>query len=309
MDRIIAVLDRTLVLFIGVAVGMVVGLAFVGGGGSEAVANAPDPVIITSDEEAEEAAPAGECAAPYNDRLMTSLAEGDPVHIGVFGDSFGDGLWGALYRDFRSNDDFVVHRFAQQSTGFTRYRTLNVLEDVREKIAEQPIDIAVISFGANDTDGLWADGTATEYMSEQWQEVVGDRVEQVVQTLRDHGAIVYWVGLPRMQRPAFDAQIRQMNAFYENKMRELGVPYFETVSESVDEEGNYTAYMPNPDTGDRTLIRAGDGIHMTGIGYSFLIRDLEARITDYVETARAEARREADRRQAGRARSDGRNEG
>lgn len=302
MDRIIDALDRTLVLFIGLAVGMIVGLAFLGSGGGEAAASAPDPVVITSELDAGAAPAAAECASPYNARLTAALADDRPVQIGVFGDSFGDGLWGALYRDFRSDENFVVHRFARQSTGFTRYRTLNVLDDVREKITEQPIDIAVISFGANDTDGLWADGTSTEYMSEQWQQIVGDRVEQVVQLLRDHGAIVYWVGLPRMQRPAFDAQIRQMNAFYENKMRELGVPYFETASRSVDGAGQYTAYLPNPDNGERTLARAGDGIHMTGIGYSMLIRDLEARIENYIETARAEARREADRRQAGRPR-------
>jgi len=298
MDRILAVLDRTLVLFVGIAVGAVIGLAFVGGGGgTQAVANAPAPVIAA--DRASEAIPAAsECAVPFNRQLTRSLAEGEPVQIGVFGDSFGDGLWAGLYHQFRGDDDYVVHQFAHQSTGFTRYRSLNVFDDISAKLDEQPVDIAVVSFGANDTDGLWADGTSATYMSTEWQEIVGERVDAVVQLLRDRGAIVYWVGLPKMRRPEFDVQIGQMNAFYTERMRELGVPYIDTASLSVGEDGGYTAYLPNPVTGERTLARANDGIHMTGMGYRFLVRGLAERIRGYVDLARAEAEREAERRQA-----------
>lgn len=305
MNKLILLLDRTAVLFIGVAVGAVIGLAFLGGGETdEAVASAPAPVVIPAETETSEAAPT-ECAVQFNRSLTNSLAEGDPVQIGVFGDSFGDGLWAALYRSFRGEDDFVVHQFSQQSTGFTRYRSLNILEDMADTLDAQPVDIAVLSFGANDTQGIYTGNSGAEFMSAEWQEIVGDRVDAVVQLLRDRGAIVYWVGLPRMRRANFDAQIQQQNAFYAARMRALGVPFIDTVPLSVDESGQYAAYLPHPETGERTMARANDGIHMTGQGYGFLTRGLEQRIRGYVDSARAEAMRERERRGESAEQADG----
>lgn len=299
MDRLILLLDRTAVLFVGIAVGAVIGLAFLGGSeGGEAVASAPAPVG-TPTETASAVIGPSECAIQFNRSLTRSLGDGEPVQIGVFGDSFGDGLWAALYRGFRGEDDFVVHQFARQSTGFTRYRSLNIFEDITERLDEQPVDIAVLSFGANDTQGIYTGNSGAAFMSEEWQEIVGERVDAIVQLLRDRGAIVYWVGLPKMRRESFDAQIQQQNGFYAARMRQLGVPFIDTVPLSVDEAGDYVAYLPNPESGDRTLARANDGIHMTGMGYGFLTHRLEERIRGYVDSARAEAMRERERRNAG----------
>jgi hypothetical protein len=295
LKKLAFLLDRTAVLFIGIAVGAVIGIAFLGG---EGTANGPVPEIVVEQASAESVGPS-ECAVQFNRDLTRSLAAGEPVHIGVFGDSFGDGLWAALYRGFRGEDDFVVHQFAHQSTGFTRYQSLDLFEDISARLEEQPVDIAVLSFGANDTQGIYTGGSAAAYMSPEWQDIVGRRVDAIVQLLRDHGAIVYWVGLPRMRRPEFDTQIRQMNAFYAAHMRQLGVPFIDTAPLSVDENGQYAAYLPHPESGERTLVRANDGIHMTGIGYGFLTRGLEQRIRGYIDSARAEAAREEERRNAG----------
>ena len=50
---------------------------------------------------------------------------------------------------------------SERSTGFTRYRSLNLLDDIRAKLDRQPVDIAIISFGANDTQGIFWTATAT----------------------------------------------------------------------------------------------------------------------------------------------------
>lgn len=299
MEKLILLLDRTAVLFVGIAVGAVIGLAFLGGGeGGEAVASATPPVVTPAEMTSAVVAPS-ECAVQFNRNLTRSLADSEPVQIGVFGDSFGDGLWAALYRGFRGDDEFVVHQFSNQSTGFTRYRSLNIFDDITQRLDEQPVDIAVVSFGANDTQGIYTGNSGAAFMSEEWQEIVGERVEAVVQLLRDRGAIVYWVGLPKMRRASFDTQIQQQNAFYAARMRQLGVPFIDTAPMSVDEAGEYVAYLPNPETGARTLARANDGIHMTGMGYGFLTHGLEDRIRGYVDSARAEAMRERERRNAG----------
>ena len=91
-------------------------------------------------------------------RLAAAVREGRTIQIGVFGDSFGDGVWAGLYNILRGDAGFEVRQFSERSTGFTRYRSLNLLDDTRAKLDRQPVDIAILSFGANDTQGIYLDG-------------------------------------------------------------------------------------------------------------------------------------------------------
>lgn len=280
-------LDRTAVLFIGLAFGAIITWAFVAGGAlstpeggaTAAAAGTPATGAITP---ATAAAPS-EVTAVVTPRLTAAGAEGRTVHVGVFGDSFGDGIYASLYEQLRS-DTFKVHKFSHQATGFTRYRTTNLLDDTRRRIDAQPIDIAVMSFGANDMQGVYVDGRGSEFMSDRWKEIVSGRVREIVDLLRARGAAVYWVGLPKMREAEYDGNVQQMNAFYSGLMASLGVPFVDTVAMSVDSGGAYSAYLVD-DNGERFSARAHDGIHMTFRGYSRLTRRLADRIISSVPAA------------------------
>lgn len=293
-------LDRTAVLFLGVGVGVAMGLAFAGGGEG----NAPPPVPPVQTSPGQAPAPAGpphpaaltpaavpalEYMTPFSRQMLATVSEGRKVRVGVFGDSYGDGIWAALYHLLPAKKNYEVVKFSQQSTGFTRYGSLNLEDHVREQIADAPIDIAVISFGANDTQGVMAGNHAAKLLSPEWQDVVGKRVAGFVEILRAQGATVYWVGLPRMRKPSYDADISGMNAFYARKMKELGVPWIDTAPLSVDADGNYAPYLPDGPKQERILIRANDGIHMSMIGYQRITRGLAERIGHYVDAARKQA--------------------
>jgi hypothetical protein len=200
-------LDRTAVLFIGIAAGGIVGASiFAGSGAVEAQASTALPKSAA-------APPASVTPEGPGPRLVRTAAQGGVVHVGVFGDSFGDGLHAGLYQQLPTRAGIAVHKLSRQGTGFTRYRTTDLLEDTRRRLADQPVDIAVLSFGANDTQGIYFEGRGAPYMSERWKAIVTERVGRIVALLRDHGAMVWWVGLPTMRDPAYDAQIREMNAF------------------------------------------------------------------------------------------------
>lgn len=268
-------LDRMAVLLIGIGVGATIAASFGATGGpldNPAKANIPSvPAKIT---------PKQECPETLSPRIIAALRENRPIHIGVFGDSFGDGLWAAIYNGLRGNKNLVVHRFAKQATGFTRYQQLNLHDDIKAKIANQPVDIAIISFGANDTQDIWS-GKLAPYMSAEWKNTVGGRADEVVTMLKANGAQVYWVGLPKMRKPEFDVQIQAMNQFYNERMCSQGVKFIDTVPPSVDSKGEYNLFLTNPDTGEQIKARAPDGIHMTMTGYGFLIHGLLERLRSY----------------------------
>lgn len=302
----LALVDRTAVLFLGVAAGAAIGFAFAGGrapaprAAPPAIAppppTGPTPVrdagrpAAPGTPAAPEVAAALECAMPFQQQLLKTVTAGARVRIGVFGDSFGDGVWSGLARLLPAKGGYDVVKFSQQATGFTRYKSLNLEEHARAQLGDAPIDVAVVSFGANDTQGVIdRDGHYAALMSPGWQKEIGARVDAFVAVLRAHGAMVYWVGLPRMRKESFDADIANMNAFYIGRMRALGVPFIDTRPYASDAMGQYAAYLPDPVDGHETLMRAQDGIHMSMTGYVWITRALAGRIRAYVDAARTMA--------------------
>ncbi len=238
-----------------------------------AVAAQPEePVAITDDQ-------------PQKS-LEDSVRQGRAIRIGVFGDSFGDGVWSGLYRLLPASAGYRVEKYSQQSTGFTRYKRLNLEQHDDIRIGDQPIDVAVIAFGANDAQGVCGDdGKCGALMSARWQSIIGARVESYVAMLRRHGGSVYWVGLPVMRDPGFDSDANAMNAFYRSLIVRLGVPFVDIRPLTVDAQGQYEAYYPD-ECGAPKLLRANDGIHMSMNGYLRVTKALAARIRVATESAR-----------------------
>lgn len=329
MDRFRFLADRTAVLFLGVAAGTAIGFSFGSGGGDShravPVVAAPEAAPVQAPPSEAPPPPAGPAApatepeakatetpeevakptpvaapveaAPVADRpasTMVAAAHGArPIRVGVFGDSFGDGVWSALYRLLPAKDGYQVSKFSQQSTGFTRYRSLNLETHDDSQIGNQPIDIAVVSFGANDRQGVCDAGHCGQLMSPYWQQVIGNRIESYVAMLRRHGASVYWVGLPAMRDEGFDSDAASMDAFYAATLRRLGVPFMEIRPYTVDGDGRYEAYYQDAD-GTAKLLRAGDGVHMSMNGYIRITKALASRIRATVDAARKQAGGTAD---------------
>ena len=299
MGKLRFFLDRTAVLFLGVAVGIAIGLAFAPGliatpppvePATKPAPPPPNPAATgTSAVPILPIAGTQECAVRFAPSLTRAVTEARPVRIGVLGDSFGEGIWSALYNQLPKKAGYEVLRYSQQSTGFTRYASLNLEDRLTEQLGQGPIDIAVISFGANDTQGVYANGHGAALLSPAWQAEIGARITRYVTRLRREGAQVYWVGLPEMREGRYNGDIQGLNAFYAGLMAQLDVPFIETRSRSVDARGAYAAYLPDPATGAPRLMRANDGIHMTFGGYKHLTEPLVARIIDHVAAARRDA--------------------
>lgn len=284
--------DRTIVLLLGTAVGAAIGWAFQAGSGASAAAVPPPPRIVRGAMEPQAAAEAGlmrQYATPFQ-QLVRTVAAGEHVRVGVFGDSFGDGVWFGVAHQLPARAGFDVVKYSQPATGFTRYKSLDLEQHAAEQLGSAPLDIAIISFGANDAQGIITpEGKYARFMGPLWQREVGGRIDRYVALLRRHRAMVYWVGLPRMGKPSLDADVMAVNGFYADRAAALGVPFIDTRPIASDAQGNFTPYLNDPKTGRRTLIRAADGIHMSMTGYLWITGGLSDRIRNYTDAARTVA--------------------
>jgi uncharacterized protein len=281
-------IDRATALFCGVAAGIAIGLAFAPQ--FQAWLDDAPPVLAATapaqkvDGDGLPTAVAAKADVPPG--LARAVAEKRPFRIGVFGDSFGDGLWAALYNQLPRREAFQVLRYAEQATGFTRYRQKNLEEALAAQLAQGPVDVAVISFGANDVQGVFVGSKAEPLLSAAWQAEIGARITRYVQALQAQGASVVWVGLPVMRDGKYDAQVQGLNGFYARLMAELKVPFIDTRAVAADAEGRYASHLPGAD-GMPWLVRAGDGIHMSMKGYRLLTDALATRLRDWGKAARA----------------------
>ena len=281
-------MDRSAVLLLGVCAGAAIGLGFVGHAGSGAsTVKAPVCAIPAKTNAAPpEVAAAQSCGSVPQKQLIATLRQGRPVRVAVFGDSFGDGVWWGLQRQL-PRATFDVVKYSQPATGFTHYKQLNIEAHTAEQIGSEAIDIAVVSFGANDAMGIITDdGKYGPMLGGRWKTQIAARLDRFVGLLRRHHAMVYWVGLPRMREAQTDADIGAVNDFYASEMARLDVPVIDTRPLVSDKKGQYAAYLPAPGTGKPTLLRAGDGIHMSMTGYLWITKGLATRIQDYVDATR-----------------------
>jgi hypothetical protein len=84
MRGVTLLLDRTAVLFLGIAAGAAIGYSF-GDDRTPSAAAAPAP--MSKPAALQQAAAAGsECALPFQPQLLSRVAEGGKVRVGVFGD-------------------------------------------------------------------------------------------------------------------------------------------------------------------------------------------------------------------------------
>lgn len=227
---------------------------------------APQPV---------QAAPAPQPVVQMQDASVLKARAGN-LRIGVFGDSMGDGVWAALYRDFQGAPGVTVTKFSEVSTGLSRYDYVDIQAKTTRQLGETQVDVAVVVFGTNDAQGI-DDGAAVHaFGTEGWKAAYGKRIDDLVGLFRSRGIVVYWVGMPRMKRDGFDQRMSLINEVVEARMKALGVPYLETVSLTSDGEGDY---MPYAEVGGRRrLMRANDGIHMSMDGYLRIAEPVEAAI-------------------------------
>jgi hypothetical protein len=228
-------------------------------------------------------------AAPFQ-QLVRTVGTGGKVRVGVFGDSFGDGVWFGVAHQLPGSAGFEVVKYSQPATGFTRYKSLNLEQHAAEQLGDAPLDIAIISFGANDTQGIITpEGKYARFMGPLWQQEVGGRIDRFVALMRRHHAMVYWVGLPRMGKESLDTDMMAVNDFYAGRVAKLGVPFIDTRPIASDANGNFAPYLNDPKSGKRTLIRAADGVHMSMTGYLWITHGLTDRIRTYTDAARTVA--------------------
>ncbi|MBO0902426.1 DUF459 domain-containing protein [Jiella sp. MQZ13P-4] len=184
--------------------------------------------------------------------------------IAVLGDSLGEGVYSGLAQLVRGEPNIAVKKYARVNTGIARSDRYDWPEAVDE-LAENPMDAALLVFGANDLQTIRESGKAYYYKQAAWEEKYRKRVAHIVKAFTDRGIKVYWLSLPITRKNRFQKDYAYLNEIFKEEAEANGATFIDAWNAFADENGDYSATFTVD--GKSTIIRASDGVHFTPAGY------------------------------------------
>jgi uncharacterized protein len=234
-------------------------------------------------------APTGAFAqgAVFQRSYIEPFPPGDRYRVLVVGDSLADGLWSGLYRSFQEDGNMEVINKSKPGSGFVRTDSYDWTKEIDDILKEQPVQIVVVMFGANDNQSIRQGKDVVKPGTDEWDDLYGQRVEAFVKKLRAKGLAVYWAGLPIMRSPDDSDDAEELNDIYREKSFINGAKFIDTWSGFTDEAGRYTAVGPDM-SGQIRRLRDDDGVHFTSRGYLKLAHFAEKEIRRDLSLAKLE---------------------
>jgi hypothetical protein len=191
----------------------------------------------------------------------------DPVfaRVLVVGDSLGVDLGDQLFGLLAPAND-VTTVAAKGDTGLDDPAFYDWPSHLASLVATDDPTLVVVLLGANDHQGLYADGTAVAPGSSAWDRAYAGRVHTMLAEATASGAEVAWVGAPPMADPTLDRWMGHIDGIFQHQTSRFAralyvdsTPVLGTASGAYQESAS-----------DGTVLRTSDGVHLTSGGASLL---------------------------------------
>jgi hypothetical protein len=187
------------------------------------------------------------------------------TRLAVFGDSLAVDLAGALERFYAEDPNLIVIDQGVGSSGFVRDDYFDWNQAIKDAIAANSFDVAVIIIGINDRQPMRVDGESVKPLTEAWSKAYSDRISAALTDLRNANKPVVWVGLPPMSGTSYSTAMTQISSIQRLASFAAGAEFLDIFEKFADENGKYTSYGPDIN-GQQVRMRKDDGIHFSAAG-------------------------------------------
>jgi len=191
----------------------------------------------------------------------------DPLVLWVGGDSMAMVFGESLEALAEKTDVIDATLDSHVNTGLSRPDYFDWPKRLRAEMDGLRPDVAVAVFGANDWQNVEYEGQVLRRGSPEWLELYRRRTSAAMDILVGSAhRPVWWVGMPVARNAEQSAVYRALNKIYvaEAKKRP-DVHYVDTYTMFCDASGRYADYLIGL-SGQRELMRQGDGIHWSRAG-------------------------------------------
>lgn len=203
--------------------------------------------------------------APPPTLPVRAPTEALPLRLWIIGDSMAQVFGQSLVNAAVESGVVAPTLDYRISTGLTRPDYFDWPAEVVDRLPTLEPEVVVAMFGANDAQGLILDGHAVPYGTPAWRSEYASRVGILMDLLVAEGRPVLWVGQPPMRDAGFSEKMRFLDTIYRAEAaRRPAVTFVDSTAVLGSADGGWTPYLPG--SGDRTLARQADGIHLSRAG-------------------------------------------
>jgi lysophospholipase L1-like esterase len=191
------------------------------------------------------------------------------LRIVVVGDSLAVGLSRALSASVAPARVRVVNQ-GRLASGLARPDAFDWPAEV-EKIgrAFRP-HVVVVMLGSNDSQPIGLPRGVVPMFTREWVEEYRRQIARLISAAARNEALVVWAGLPPMRDGSRNGWARRLNEHFELVTADRrGVEFIDTWEAFAGRGDPYRAYLRDG-RGRTQLVRAGDGVHLSSIGYRML---------------------------------------
>jgi hypothetical protein len=225
--------------------------------------------VIVSSSPIQEIKPAEQPQVPLPVTISNSVVEQSPIKtIALVGDSLmAVSLAPNLNRELKKLGVTKVIQAYRSGTGLSRPDYFNWMTEYPKLLAGQSPKIIICTIGSNDAQGFQVGNKVYQFGQPEWSAEYARRLESFLMMLQAQNAQVYWVTLPKMRNPVFDAKIQALNKLVANRLE--GQARITLISPnailSPENPNAYIEYARGSKSGQEQL-RTEDGIHLSDAG-------------------------------------------
>jgi hypothetical protein len=215
----------------------------------------------------------------------TYLPAQESYDVFVLGDLLAGGLYAGMERLTVGNKEIKVGGRFKEDSGIARPEFYDWNDAIPKILESNKVDIAVILIGTNDAQPMTDGVERLEFGTPPWSALYSREIDRLINTLKQGGAAIYWVSLPPMQAPSYNASITEIAAIQKRQAEAASIKYVDVRAQLTDPDGKMMIRGPD-DTGDLRKLRDNDGIRFMKVGNNKLAR----MILDVIEADVANAR-------------------
>jgi len=225
--------------------------------------------VIVSSSPIQEIKPVEQPQVPLPVTISNSVVEQSPIKtIALVGDSLmAVSLAPNLNRELKKLGVTKVIQAYRSGAGLSRPDYFNWMAEYPKLLAGQSPKIIICTIGSNDAQGFQVGNKVYQFGQPEWSAEYARRLESFLMMLQAQNAQVYWVTLPKMRNPVFDAKIQALNKLVANRLE--GQARITLISPnailSPENPNTYIEYARDSKSGQEQL-RTEDGIHLSDAG-------------------------------------------
>ena len=155
----------------------------------------------------------------------TYLPAQDSYDVFVLGDSLAGGLYAGMERLTIGDKELKVGGRFKEDSGIARPEFYDWNDAIPKILESNKVDIAVILIGTNDAQPMTDGVERLEFGTPPWTALYSREIDRLINTLKQGGAAIYWVSLPPMQAPSYNASITEIAAIQKRQAEAASIKY------------------------------------------------------------------------------------